>query len=869
MRNYLKWIPQLILRSLSQNKLRTLLTVLGIALGVGILLAINLANEMALGNFKDSINRVSGKSTLTIYPIQSDVLDEKLLHQLHWLWLIPGEQSSRFSAAIEQTALWANSAKTANLDEQQEVVRMLGVDMLSSIQDESAGSSKLLASSSNPFDILKPYHAYIGENLAKKHSLKPGDTFNLYLNDGVSHFTVAGILSRGELGDAYGGQIVVMDLSTAQQAFGLNGQISKIDLWVPETAVPAVQEKLKAQLPPGVEAHRPTQKGEQVEKMVRSYQYNLTTLSFIALLVGVFLIYNTMSITIIRRRPEIGTLRAIGFSKRQIFGLFIIESLIIGLIGTLLGLGFGIFLSQFAIKAVATTIAALYTGQVLDTFSINPWLVGQAFVFGLFMTFIGALAPVMEATNVSPAEASKRASYESKIFQSSSKLSLVGVLFAAGALGAAFQPPITGLPIFGFLSALCTILAATLWMPLLLKIALGGLLPLLQKALGIEARLAGLILRGALGRTAVSVASLMIGIAMMVSLAVMISSFRQTVITWVEQTLKADLWIEPSSKFDGKQTGRIQLAAVQTIRQLPGVAAVDDFYEFPIQYKGNPTNLGIGQFQVLAKYGNLLFIDQEKPQVVLKRVMASPSVIVTEAFSTRHGVQKGEMIELATPTGLQKFRVQGVYYDYSSDLGYIIMPRRWYQEFYQDDRISNLAVYLKPGVSAEGIRQDIQNQLKGQSRLDIRSNQELRENVLRIFDRTFSITYALHVIAIAVALLAVMNALFALVLEARREFGLLKYLGATNRQIGKIVLVKAGLLGLFGSFSGLAVGFALSFLLVYVINKQSFGWTIRFELPWVFLLQSFALVMFTSIVSGLIPARLAAKTPAPQVIKTE
>jgi putative ABC transport system permease protein len=141
--------------------------------------------------------------------------------------------------------------------------------------------------------------------------------------------------------------------------------------------------------------------------------------------------------------------------------------------------------------------------------------------------------------------------------------------------------------------------------------------------------------------------------------------------------------------------------------------------------------------------------------------------------------------------------------------------------------------------------------------------------VLRIFDRTFSITYALHVIAIAVALLAVMNALFALVLEARREFGLLKYLGATNRQIGKIVLVKAGLLGLFGSFSGLAVGFALSFLLVYVINKQSFGWTIRFELPWVFLLQSFALVMFTSIVSGLIPARLAAKTPAPQVIKTE
>ena len=232
-----------------------------------------------------------------------------------------------------------------------------------------------------------------------------------------------------------------------------------------------------------------------------------------------------------------------------------------------------------------------------------------------------------------------------------------------GALITSFQPPVAGLPIFGFLSALCAILAAALWMPLLLKLSLSGLLPLRQKCFGIEARLAGLILRGALGRTAVSVASLMIGIAMMVSLAVMISSFRQTVVTWVEQTLKADLWIEPISKFDGKQTGRIQPQAIEAIRQLPGVAAVDDFYEFPIQYKGNPTNLGIGQFQVLAKYGNLLFIDDENPETVLKRVMATPSVIVTEAFSTRHHIQKGESIELATATGLQKFRVQGVYYD--------------------------------------------------------------------------------------------------------------------------------------------------------------------------------------------------------------
>jgi putative ABC transport system permease protein len=603
--------------------------------------------------------------------------------------------------------------------------------------------------------------------------------------------------------------------------------------------------------------------------MVKSYQYNLTTLSFISLLVGMFLIYNTMSITIIRRRPDIGTLRAIGFSKSHIFSLFLAEALAIGLIGTTLGIGFGVFLSQFAAKAVATTVANLYTGQVLDMFSINPWLLVQAFAFGILMTLVGALAPVLEATSVTPAEASRRASYESHIVQASGTLSILGIFCAVGAAITSVLPPISGLPVFGFIAALLAILAAALWMPLLLKVSLTALLPTLKRLFKTEGRLAGLILRGALGRTAVAITSLMIGIAMMVSLAVMISSFRQTVVTWVQQTLKADLWIEPASKFGSKQTGRMSQQSVAIIRHLPGVAAVDAFFEFPITYQDNPTRLGTGDFPVLAKYGHLLLMNGDTAVDVLKRITRHPAVLVTEAFSTRNHVKKGDTITLDTPDGPKPFMVEAVYYDYSSDLGYIVMPRQWYRQFYHDERISNIAVYLQPGTDANAMANTIRQKLQGQSLLHIRSNKELRAEVLRIFDKTFAITYALHVIAIAVALLAVMNSLFALVLEAHREFGILKYLGAEDRQIGNIVLVKAGLLGLFGNISGLAVGFVLSLLLIYVINKQSFGWTIRFEVPWTFLVQSFLLVMGTSILSGLVPARLAAQTPAPQVIKTE
>jgi putative ABC transport system permease protein len=227
------------------------------------------------------------------------------------------------------------------------------------------------------------------------------------------------------------------------------------------------------------------------------------------------------------------------------------------------------------------------------------------------------------------------------------------------------------------------------------------------------------------------------------------------------------------------------------------------------------------------------------------------------------------VIRLETPKGLQTFVVEGIYYDYSSDLGYIIMPRLWYLRFYGDTRINNLAVYAKPHQDVIRLREQVLQAVGSNVHLTIRSNQELRQEVLRIFDKTFSITYALHVIAIAVALLTIMNALFALVLEARREFAILSYLGASRLQIVKVVLSMAGMLGLWGNVSGLGVGFVLSWLLIQVINKQSFGWTIRFELPVLFLLQSVALVFITALCSGLIPARIAFKTPAPQVIKLE
>ncbi len=875
--NAFQWFLRLSGRSLWQNKVRTGLTIVGIMLGVGILLAINLANDMALNNFKDTLDRIAGTNNLTIRPTQTDTLDETMLYRLRWLWQAHG----RIHPGIEQTALYfdpkasTQNPKTTSISTNSDpraVIQMIGMDMIGAVQADT-GDMKLQSGAGNGLSILEPNHVFIGSTLAKTHHLKPGDTFQVLINDQVQPLIVSGVLSAGGLGSAYGGNLASMDLSTAQTLFHLEGRLSKIDLEVPEADLLAIQDKLNRELPSGISAQRPSQRGAQVEKMLQAYRYNLTTLSFIALLVGMFLIYNTMSIAIIRRRPEIGTLRAIGVSQRAIFMLFLGEAAFIGVIGTVLGLGFGVFLAQFTIKAVALTVAALYTGEILDAFSINPAMLAAGFGFGLLMTLIGAIAPVLEAMGVSPAEASRRASYETRVEKYAGRLGWAGLAMAAISVIAAFQPAINGLPLFGFVSALALILAVALLMPLVLRWILNTLLPLLGMVFQTEGRLAGLILKGALGRTAVAVVSLMIGIAMMASLAIMISSFRKTVITWVDQTIRADLWVEPASRMDSKQTGRMNPVAIAAIRNTPGVAAVDTFYEFPIEFKGNPTRLGVGDFDTLGKYGHLLFMNNEATGPVLERTLHAPALIATEAFATRNHQKAGDVITLETPSGPQAFKIEALYYDYSSDLGYLIMPRKWYRQFYHNDAVSNLAVYLKPHTDTEVIRQQIFAETskpgKGFSRLLIRSNGELRAEVLRVFDRTFSITYALHGIAIIVALLAVMNSLFAMVLEARREYGIVRYLGGSAWQIIRIVLIKAGLLGIFGGVSGLGVGFALSILLIEVINKQSFGWTIRFDVPLPFLLQTLLLVVGTALLAGLIPARFASKTPSPQVIRSE
>lgn len=870
-----------VIRDLISSWRRTAITVTGIALGVCVFLAISIANETALSEFKETVDLVSGKANLEIRPAAGNYLEQTILSSLAPL----GKEGVVYTPLLQAHAVAVGGDNP--------LVQVNGIDTLAPAEfvqtktdntqrEESSASKDARLSAGNEKEsteskekntstsLLEFGTALIGEKLAEELRLDKDSELPLSVNDKVVKLKVIGVLKSKGLGKSFNGQVVVVDMETAQDLLDIPGKITQVELIVPEKVFASVQQHLSDNISQPVTVDTPSARARTVEKMTRSFQYNLTALAFIALIVGMFLIYNTMTISIVRRREEIGILRTLGANKMKIASLFLCEAIFFGIAGSLLGVLSGVMLSDSALTAIAGTIEHFYFSHPLGSSTIEPITLLKAFAVGVSLTIIASIPPIIEATSVAPAEAARKGSYESRIVHSTNGLLIAGiVVYILGAL-ATLGKPIAGFPFFGYAAAFAAIIGTALIIPFALNFAFSVLNQnkSIKSLLGVEGTISMRALAGAPGRTAVAVASLMVGISMMISLAIMISSFRSTVVAWVEQTLKADLYIQSQSRAEGNREGKIDAKAADIIRHLPGVAAVDGFVEHRSVVNGDPVLIGAGEFDVLKKYGRLRLVNGQKGSALIES-MGSNDCVISETFSVRRGIKTGDTIEIPTLHGPLPLKVAGVYYDYSSDLGYIIIDRKQYLKNFNDTKLTSIAVFLAPSSDAEAVRKNCIDRLKGTSLVLIRNNKELRTEAMRVFDRTFSVTYALHTIAIAVALLSVMNALLALTHESRREFAILRYLGATRTQLRKVVLSQAVILGTCGSVAGICVGYVLSLLLVNVINRQSFGWTIQMMIPWDFILQSSALVIVAALAAGIIPANEAGRTKAAEFVRSE
>ncbi len=345
----------------------------------------------------------------------------------------------------------------------------------------------------------------------------------------------------------------------------------------------------------------------------------------------------------------------------------------------------------------------------------------------------------------------------------------------------------------------------------------------------------------------------------------MVGSFRETVWVWMDNQLKADLYLRPAGSSAADRHPTMSADIADRIEKLPGVAAVDRFRSYAISYEGLPATFAGGEAVKQEASARTHFLPGENRDAILSKLAQGDYAIVSEPFANKHHVRPGDVLHIPLAASVRQFRVLGVYYDYSTERGYVIVDRHTLLKYLPDPAVSNLAVYLRPGADISTVRREVDEIIGGRAVL-VFSNSTLRRGAIEIFDRTFRITYALEAVAVIVAVMGIAGALLAMVIDRRREFALLRFLGGAQTQIRSIVLCEAGLLGLLANAIGLMLGTLLSLILIYVINKQSFGWTIQFHWPAALLLIALSGIYVATVLAGLYPARTATRMNPIEVI---
>ena len=845
----------LILRPLIRDPFRTLITILGVAVGVAVFLSIRLANEQTMMSFTESVDLVLGRADAVIRA-EGMEFDETHFENLHVL-----RKQIKAYPVIEGYGIESTSG---------EVVEIIGTDLLqdSGIRDFSLKTKEKDLKGLLPL-IMDPAGVILPEKFIPNVQFKAGSSLKFLIKGKEKELKVNAVLENKGIGKALNGNFALMDIAAAQNVFEKFGRLDRIDIqFLQPTKFDAMQKKISALLPGHLQVERPQRKSQQVEKMLRAFQYNLTALSFVALLVALYLIYNMIALSVVRRRVEIGTLRALGATPTLIAIIFFLEAGIIGAIGSIFGIGLGYYFAQFSLDAISLTVNNLYAPSYVTEINFQWQEMGPYFLLGVILSFISALIPAWDAAKTPPTAVMRRGSYDLKLFRGSRQLN-----FLAGAVillaGFCTQlPPVHQFPYFGFLSVFLIILGLSMLSPAVLLWTRNKSHNFFKNMMGGEGLLACKNLSQNVGRNALAVSSLAIAFMMVISMSIMVHSFRQTVIVWIDQTLKADLFVRVAGGRDIDYQHTLPPDPIQKLKSISGVAAIDQFRAIDISYNNLPVVLATGDFSVLSKFGNLIIKSGLPTTELSQNMVGNDRVIVSEAFSLKHRVSVGDILNLQTLNGPTKFEVSAVYFDYSRERGYIILDRTTFLKYYKENQINSFVIYLNDKSKLNQVRKEVLKTLD-EHRLIIRSNTELKKQVLEVFDKTFAITYSLEIIAILVAVLGLFNTLVSLILERKREIGILRFIGAFTRQIKRMILIEAGILGLIGSAMGLVAGVVVSYILIFVINKQSFGWTIQVHFPYIFILLLVAFSWGVSVLAGLYPARLAQELNPKEAVRVE
>ena len=839
-------------RYLVLHRWQSLLMILGVAVGVAVMVSIDLANASAARAFELSTEAVTGKATHQI-AAGSNGLDEDIYVQLTRAGLLD-------TAAPIVTAI----VTSPHLGGQP--IQLLGIDPFveASFRDYLGEGG---SSNNGEFLLLltQPGAIMISRETANRYGLIPGDELILEIDGFEKQAHIVGLVqSEDRLTNRALNGIILADIATAQELTGTVGRLSRIDLILPKESE-ALQGQIQAALPAGVQLTTVEARQGSIEQMASAFQLNLMALSMLALVVGLFLIYNTMTFAVVQRRTLFGRLRCLGVTPREIFILVLSEAAVVGLVGSALGVVLGILMGQNTVSMVSRTINDLYfTTTVRDT-SLPLGSLFKGGLVGLAATVFTTVLPAWEAASVPPQAALSRSGLESKTRNQVVVVAFAGLgLIVAGVV--MFLIPSASL-ILGFGGTLAVVVGFAMLSALLMVFLMRLVTPILRRIFGLLGQMAPRNVVNALSRTSVAVAALMVAVAVMVGMGVMISSFRNTVTIWLGQTLQGDIYISAPS-FTAN-TPRVEIApeVVQAVLAWPDLESVSQ----------------LRSVQVLARQGLVDVTAVDNPAIEQERIfksregapgslwdrMQAGEVIISEPLANRLSLDAGDEIELQSPLGWQTYRVIGVYFDYASSSGTLMMAMDIYRQAWQENGVTSIGINLPDGADVEDVTRRLQDGLGAYQRLTIRPNQALRDDVMVVFDRTFAITSALRILATIVAFIGVLSALLLLQLEKQREMGILRALGLTGRQLWRLVMLETGLMGLAAGLLALPAGYALSLILVYVINQRSFGWTIQMAAQPETFLQALGVALAAALLAGIYPAWRMSRTAAAEEMRYE
>jgi putative ABC transport system permease protein len=833
------WWRQIVRYAL-QHRFLALINVLSVALGVAIYLAIQVTNRSAQDSFAAGVDVVAGRAHLEA---KGDI-DDSLLPQLQ---SIEGVKAA--TPLVESVLVLP--------DFPGEYLHLVGVDPFTNREFQTLHVLDLEGESLDRW-FGDARAISITQSFARAHGLKVGDSLKVEIGEKQVVMTIAFLLEV-ERADSH---FAAMDIGWAQELLEKAGTLSTVLFRVDDQTNPEpAANRIRKLVPANVVVEPPSERSAQVAKMLAGFQLNLTALSLVSLLVGVFLIYNTITASVVRRQTEIGVLRSIGTSPGQVRWLFLGEAILYGLSGSVLGIAGGLLLAHSLLKVVATTISNLYVLTSIERVYI-PWdQIVVGFVLALTATLLGAWVPAESAARLPPLRALNLGFLIERIERPPPACLAWSGLAAGVALVSGFTALASNIRPAAFLCALSSLVAFCLLTPFLTY----GFGKVVSGRFHREylVHLAAQNLVRSLFRNAITIAALASAVAMLVSISIMIFSLRSAVDGWINRRLVADLFVTPADNETVGFQSFVSPDLLSYLEQLPQVEALDTYRDDQVQLFGETVALGVVKGSSRNRPQFVGGGDSEK----LKRWHDQDTVIASEPLARRFHLREGQTLDLPTPAGIARFVIAGIFYDYTRDAGLVLMQRSSFEKYWRDPRIHSVAVYLKTGINNERVVEQIRQDYPRAGAYAIHSNRALRVEVERIFNQTFAVTYLLRGISMAVAVIGIALNLIVLVKERERELAVLRALGSSARQINLLVLLEALFLGILAVGIGLVAGSALAFVLTEVINKTFFGWTIPLQIPLEQLVSVPLVLLPIAVLAGLVPAIQAGRGSIVEAIR--